>query len=1413
MHINPLVGYSIILLKLWLLCAAVLVLVIPFSLVVVLLLRAAIYRVSMDDHSKRFIEKFHGKAGEDFNLWAARAEAALNAKDVGDMLSFDALASDDVDDDTRKSCATACAVLIQGLGDKPLRLCLPEKSNPYRMWNKLQERYAVSNTATRVQLQARLARMMYINQPMGDYVDGFEEVYNRLDGMQSTISDEMQIAMFLASFGDLNKSSFGYIISSLQVMQENLSWETVTARLLQAYDDSLFQSGKSKKPTGDDHTALVVRKNWQRKGTGNKFVERRKCYQCHQKGHLARDCPTRDDGSNVNHAHRDNRIRNSAHKAVLLVAQANRKPIPVRSGSAFVRNRVMQRPQNTYADILLDSGASDHMVRNLSWLRDTVDISPRDIVLGDDRRVRSIVSGSLHLRAAVSGKGSRYRTIVLSNVLFVPDLNVNLLSISKLCDRGCNVKFKKNSCEGLIDDDVVFYGSGKDGVFKINATPIPRVITVANRTQVVSQTLNIWHRRLGHAGIDQVRNLWQSDAVVGMDLSKEVETKEKCEDCMMGKHAKSTLRTNNSRTHSRGAIVHSDLCGPMSCMSFSKSRYFVTFIDEYSRFVTVYPLHRKSDLEKLFPTFMAWFERRFHCVIRRLHSDGGGEYVGMKSLLEEKGIEHYKTPPHSPNQNPIAERMNRTLVESARSMMESSSLPRVFWAEAITHAAHIRNLFPLRHLENRSPYEVMYGFKPRVSHLKIFGCLAWRHIPKENRDKLDVKSERGIIIACYENSQYKLWIPGRRVAVLSRDVVIDETKFPGTRHYVSDIEERHLLDATDRVPQQPSTTPPQEEHLPQLKETTGSNTYNVHDNSSVGHVEESQSLNRDEKERITHYPMSPEQEIPSVTTTPPVNEEQVTRRYPQRKRTPRTFFHPGKANSTVVGDPMSVDSALSGSDKLEWMKAIEAELSSLEKHDVWYSTVLPPGQKLLPTKFIFQKKFDADGALLRYKARLVVQGHLQAAVEMTYSPVVNFTTLRLALALAVQQGMYIHQMDVTTAFLHGEIDGEVYVKPPKGLSCFKDGTVLKLRKGLYGLKQSPRLWSNKWREVMLKLGYRSLNADECVFIRDTIWLLIYVDDIIIISSDITEVRSCKKELALHFDVKDMHELKYFLGIEFIRDEGGAWLSQAGFVKQVLARFDMNNSKPTSTPMVQSGRHEMDNPSQEVLPVSYFQEIVGCLLYIATRTRPDLCAAVGILCRHTCNPLPYHFMQLKRILRYLNGTVDYSLRFSATPGTLHGFSDSDWAGDVKDRKSTTGFILFLGASPISWRTMKQSCTALSTTEAEFVALSETCKETLFLRTLLSDFGADVSSPTRLATDNQGAIFWGKQAIRKAKHVAIRLNFVKQHVEDNAISLYYVPSANMTADVLTKPLPSTLFVKHRIGMSVIDMHEARTSIGNQ
>lgn len=403
-------------------------------------------------------------------------------------------------------------------------------------------------------------------------------------------------------------------------------------------------------------------------------------------------------------------------------------------------------------------------------------------------------------------------------------------------------------------------------------------------------------------------------------------------------------------------------------------------------------------------------------------------------------------------------------------------------------------------------------------------------------------------------------------------------------------------------------------------------------------------------------------------------------------------------------EPSTISQALQSPGSEHWKEAIRAELSSLASHNTWKVVQKPRHARPISTRFVFSPKNNADGTINRYKARLVVKGFMQGYVDNVYSPVVDFCTVRIILPWAILNNMQLRQLDIRTAFMRGEVDQEVYVLPPShleelGITLCWGLQALRLQKGLYGLKQVPNLWHRKWVYIMEIMGFSSLTSDSCVYVSENIWIVLYVDDIIVVAPEGHSIDDIVGKLREHFDVRDLGSLHHFFGISFVRNGNSGYLSQEHYVESVLNHFGMSSCKPVKTPLCTGLQVGTSSPQADE---KIYREIIGALWYLSTRTRSDIGAAVAILARYVSSPLDIYMVGVKRILRYLRGSSAFHLQLTPSSSDVLMYADSDWGGDILDRKSTSGYVIQFGGLSVSWKTVKQKLVALSSTEEQFIA---------------------------------------------------------------------------------------------------------------
>jgi len=539
----------------------------------------------------------------------------------------------------------------------------------------------------------------------------------------------------------------------------------------------------------------------------------------------------------------------------------------------------------------------------------------------------------------------------------------------------------------------------------------------------------------------------------------------------------------------------------------------------------------------------------------------------------------------------------------------------------------------------------------------------------------------------------------------------------------------------------------------------------------------------------------------SVSAPEPVDEGEPASNRPITRsqhgiRKPKTYTD-GTVRYNLLattGEPTNLTDALCDSN---WKEAMDCEYNALINNKTWH--LVPPhcSKNIIDCKWVYKIKRKPDGSIDRYKARLVAKGFKQKYgidYEDTFSPVVKAATIRLILSLAVSRGWSFRQLDVQNAFLHGVLEEDVYMRQPPGYEDkSKPHFICKLDKALYGLKQAPRAWYSRLSTKLQSLGFCASKADISLFYykkgQITIFLLIYVDDIIVASSSERATQALLSDLKAEFALKDLGELHYFLGIEVKKTETGILLSQEKYISDLLKRAGMMNCKPMNTPMSTTEKltvYEGDSLGPE--DSTKYRSMVGALQYV-TLTRPDISFSVNKVCQYLNSPTTVHMTAVKRILRYLHYTQRVGLKINKSLSTLvSAFSDADWAGCLEDRRSTGGFAVFLGSNLISWTARKQATVSRSSTEAEYKSLANATAEVMWVQKLLEELQVPCPKAAQLWCDNIGATYLSANLVfhARTKHIEVDYHFVRERVAQKLLSIRLVSTGDQVADGFTKPL---------------------------
>jgi transposase InsO family protein len=1062
----------------------------------------------------------------------------------------------------------------------------------------------------------------------------------------------------------------------------------------------------------------------------------------------------------------------------------------------------------------IDSGATTHISVSMQGCLSCRKPSDgeRYIYVGDGKTVEVEAIGKFRLLL----KTGFY--LDLDETFIVPSFRRNLISISALDKSGYSCSFGNGIFSLFHDSKLVGSGSlsGYDNLYLIDTiASFNESLHVSTRgvkrKLTCENSASLWHKRLGHISKRRIERLVSNKILDPLDFTDY----DMCVNCIKGKQT-NKRRFQANRTSDVLELIHTDICGPFPTASWNGQQYFITFIDDFSRYGYIYLIHEKSQSLDVFKNYKAEVENQLGKRIKSVRSDRGGEYYGrydgsgeqrpgpFAKFLEECGIVPQYTMPGSPTMNGVAERRNRTLKDMVRSMITHSTLPESLWGEALKTAAYILNRVPTK-ATDKTPYELWTGKMPSLKHLHIWGCPAEARPYRPNEKKLDARTISCYFIGYSERSRgYKFYDPTTKA--------IFET---GNARFFEDVEFAGGERVTDFVFDEEYV------EIPLIAID------NDRDQVSIPDIVQEATPDQD---NVIISPSESQQLVPEEQTLQP-QELMPLRRSTRERRSAVpddyiVFLQEHEVDIGVVeDDPINFRQAIESSNSQKWLDAMNEEIKSMKDNDVWDLVPLPEGAKPIGCKWIFKTKRDSKGNVERYKARLVAKGFTQKEgidYKETFSPVSSKDSFRIIMALVAHFDLELHQMDVKTAFLNGDIDETIYmVQPENFVSDDAKQMVCKLKKSIYGLKQASRQWYYKFHQVIISYGFEMNLVDDCIYHKFSgskyIFLVLYVDDILLASNDIDLLHETKRFLARNFEMKDLGDASFVLGIQIHRDRsrGILGLSQKSYIEKVLKRYGMQDCKPGDTPVAKGDKFSLSQCPKNDLEIKEMQKIpyssaVGSLMYAQVCTRPDIAYIVGMLGRYLSNPGMDHWKAAKRVMRYLQRTKDYMLTYRRSDQLeIIGYSDSDFAGCQDSRRSTSGYIFMLAGGAISWKSAKQTLIATSTMAAEFVACYEASNHGIWLRNFVTGLRIvdNIERPLKLFCDNKSAVLYSNnnRSSTKSKHIEIKFLAVKERVQSGQVSIEHIGTNSMVADPLTKGLIPKVFREHTAHMGVISLED--------
>lgn len=1241
------------------------------------------------------------------------------------------------------------------------------KDTAKEAWDALEKTLSESGLSRKVALLKQFTQTKLGDfENMEKYVHEMLSLSSRIKSTGLKLDDEIIASLMLAGL----PSEFDPFVLAIENTQKTLTVEYVKTTLMQ----------ESRLDTKSNDSVLFAKKK--------QFT----CHTCKSPGHFAKNCPQKKKGFN--------KKSKNKNETVLLT-------------SLHVKNKPKVN------DWCVDSGATSHMTNNCDGLVNKIAISDKEVLSADSSLLRVDCAGDINM---LLENGKEQTKALLKNVAFVPDLCTNLLSVSQMTLKGNKIVFEGKSCK-IFDrnSEQIATASLVDGLYRLNCEILidePMRKRKTEKALIVCKNRELWHRRLGHICDANLNNV--KDAADGINFSSK--KCEKCIVCVKGKQTRASFNSIGHRAENILDLVHSDVC-EFETRSHSGARYILTFVDDYSRKVFVFPIKSKSQVYEEFLKFIALVENQCSRKIKILRTDNGTEYVNNKmlSFFESRGIKNELTVPDTPEQNGVAERMNRNLCDRIRCMLSDANLDKQFWAEAAVTAGYLINRVPTRGLKE-TPEERWSKVKPDLSHLRVFGCLAMVQVPNRKRKKVDMKSTECIHMGYSSQSKaWRLYNPATKKIVISHSVTFFEDKqkvicggIKDANPFLSSIEipfeeeqcvdsgEEDVVEAVMPLELNESSTSPVGDESNDGNQLDASQSQT---NATI-HLDTSGETYDDDFHDATYVPDESTELLGEVKKSIRIAAmEKPNYRPPDYslKVTTRS------ATTRSMKDPSSYDEATSSSIASVWKQAMKSEYESLMSNGTWELVDLPEGKKPINNKWVYKTKVDANGKVEKHKARLVIKGYSQIEgidYKQTFAPVVRYTSIRYLIATAAKLDLNITQMDAVTAFLNGDLEEEIFMRQPKG---FEDGSkkVCKLKKSLYGLKQSSRVWNQRLNKTLLDFGLKRSLVDQCVYYimngPKILIVAIYVDDLMIFSNDTEAETRLKEKLCDSFEMKDLGEAHSILGVRITRDreEGSITIDQTHYIIEVLKRFGMVDCTAVSTPLDPNQQISASmsptkvNEIEDMKGIPYMQAI-GSLLFAAQITRPDISYGVNLLSRFASNPGKPHWSAVKRILRYLKGTSHRVLVYKKNDSEIVAYSDADYAGNFDTRQSTTGYVFLFQDAAISWASKSQKRPGLSTTESEYMAMVGAGKEWLWLRQLQLELFPAAQRLLVLHGDNKSAIdvVNNNSYSDNLKHVDVKTKFLHKMVQEGELELTYVPTNEMIADALTKALPKEKLQYH-------------------